>query len=200
MFENRKQINSVGKACPLPVIEARNALKEVNQIESLVDNEIAVQNLEKLAKQLALRCESKQDQGGIFHVFLSKEALVLPEEELEVEAVAGTPYNVIINSDVMGEGAAELGQKLMQTFLFTLAQQDVLPKNILFYNRGVFLTCADSPVLKELKTLADAGVQLASCGVCLNYYEKTEDLAVGEITNMYRIVEAMHEYPRVIQL
>ena len=46
------QVNALGDACPLPVIKTMHALKELNgagTVEVLVDNEIAVQNLTRLA-------------------------------------------------------------------------------------------------------------------------------------------------------
>ena len=48
-----KQLDMRGKACPMPVIETKKLLEELNRAEAvtvLVDNEIAVQNLTKLAE------------------------------------------------------------------------------------------------------------------------------------------------------
>jgi TusA-related sulfurtransferase len=48
------QIDAKGKQCPLPVIEAKNAISgmtEAGIVEVTVDNEIAVQNLTKMADQ-----------------------------------------------------------------------------------------------------------------------------------------------------
>lgn len=199
-----KVINCISKACPLPVIETRNALKKVDELETIVDNEIAVQNLEKLAFQLGAKFETIKDKDCLYHVHIQMgeaEERVAEEEVVEEKnQVKDERYNVIIGSNKMGKGNDELGQNLMQTFLFTLSQQDKLPENIIFYNSGVQLVTKDSPVLIELKNLAQAGVKIAACGVCLNYYGLTKEVAVGEITNMYRIVEAMHEFNRVIQL
>ena len=50
------KIDARGKQCPLPVIEAKNALKDAPEgeiMEILVDNEIAVQNLLKMANHKA---------------------------------------------------------------------------------------------------------------------------------------------------
>lgn len=199
-----KVINCIGKACPLPVIETRNGLKETQELETLVDNEIAVQNLKKLALQVGATVESNQDEDGYYHVHfqtgtVADNAITAEAVEEAVRPSDGR-YNVIVGSNEMGKGEMELGQSLMQTFLFTLSQQDQLPENVIFYNSGVKLVTKDSPVLVELKNLAQAGVKIAACGVCLNYYGLTEEVEVGEITNMYRIVEAMHEFDRVIKL
>ena len=98
---------------------------------------------------------------------------------------------VVIASDQMGEGAEELGKTLLKAFVFSLTQQDKLPKTILFYNGGAHLTCEGSPMLEDLKALEAEGVEILTCGTCLNFYGLTEKLAVGGVTNMYVIAEKM---------
>ena len=47
------QVNAIGDACPIPVVKTLNALKELGgagTVQTLVDNEIAVQNLTSLAE------------------------------------------------------------------------------------------------------------------------------------------------------
>lgn len=49
-----KVVNAMGDACPIPVVKTKNAIKELigaGMVETLVDNEIAVQNLTKMAQQ-----------------------------------------------------------------------------------------------------------------------------------------------------
>ena len=116
--------------------------------------------------------------------------------EAEAEAPVCTPDArtdtvVAIASDKMGEGAEELGKTLLKAFVFSLTQQDKLPKTILFYNGGAHLTCAGSPMLDDLKALEAEGVEILTCGTCLNFYGLTEQLAVGGVTNMYAIAEKM---------
>ena len=80
----------------------------------------------------------------------------------------------------------------LNPYIFTaLTQQDNLPKTILFYNGGASLTCEGSPMLEDLKTLEAEGVEILTCGTCLNFYGLTEKLAVGGVTNMYVIAEKM---------
>ena len=87
----------------------------------------------------------------------------------------------------MGEGDEELGRILMKGFIFALTQQEHLPSAILFYNGGARLTCEDSASLEDLKNLASLGVEILTCGTCLNHYGLTDKLAVGDVTNMYVI-------------
>lgn len=89
----------------------------------------------------------------------------------------------------MGEGNEELGRALLKAFLFALTQQETLPAAILFYNAGAAVTCEGSASLEDLQALQSQGVEILTCGTCLNYYGLTEKLRVGEVTNMYVIAE-----------
>ena len=95
----------------------------------------------------------------------------------------------VIPSEFMGSGDDELGAVLMKGFVFALTQLDELPETVLMYNGGVKLACAGSSSLDDLRALAEAGVEIMSCGTCLNHYGLAERLEVGEATNMYVIVE-----------
>ena len=99
----------------------------------------------------------------------------------------------------MGEGNDELGKILLKGFLFALTQQETLPSTILFYNGGASVTCEGSASLEDLQTLQSRGVQIMTCGTCLNYYGLTDKLCVGEITNMYVIAEKQLQADLVIR-
>lgn len=187
-----KKINAMGKVCPLPVIETKKALKSEegkNGVEIMVDNEIATQNLSKMAEQMKLSHSVETISTTEYRVTIGGTG----EEPQTVKSKVGTTegYVVAIGSDKMGTGEDELGKKLMQSFIYALAEQDDIPEKILFYNAAVYLTSKDSGSLEDLKALEAGGVEILSCGLCTNYYGITEDLGVGSITNMYRIVEIM---------
>ena len=97
----------------------------------------------------------------------------------------------MISADHMGEGDEELGKVLIKGFIYALTEQDVLPQTILFYNGGAKLTCEESPTLEDLKSLEAQGVEILTCGTCLNHYGLTDKLQVGSVTNMYVIAEKM---------
>jgi selenium metabolism protein YedF len=111
----------------------------------------------------------------------------------EVCAVPGHKKNVVvaINSAKMGVGHDELGGVLIKGFIFALTQMDELPSAILFYNGGATLTTEGSASLEDLKNLEAQGVEILTCGTCLNYYGLSDKLRVGEVTNMYSIVEKL---------
>ena len=105
----------------------------------------------------------------------------------------------MISSDQMGNGSEELGRTLLKAFIYAVTQQDELPRTMLFYNSGVHLTCEESPALEDLKSLEAQGVEIMSCGTCLNYYGLTEKLRVGTVTNMYVIVEKMEQAGLIVK-
>lgn len=78
------------------------------------------------------------------------------------------------------------------------SQLEKLPEKILFYNGGVTWTTEGSDSLEDLKTMEEQGVEILSCGTCLNFYGLTDKLKVGSVTNMYDIVESMAKADKVI--
>ena len=53
------------------------------------------------------------------------------------------------------------------------------------------MTCEGSPSLEDLRSLEAQGVEILTCGTCLDFYGLKDKLAVGKITNMYAIVEKL---------
>lgn len=191
------QVNAMGDACPIPVIKAKKALQELGGeglVEVLVDNEIAVQNVTKLGKESGAEVTSKKTGENAYVVCLQMgEGKGEQEQPEEVPCKAAGKKNkiVVVSSDRMGSGNDELGKVLMKGFLFAVSQLDELPGTILFYNGGATLTAEGSDSLEDLKGMEAQGVEIQTCGTCLDYYGLKEKLAVGTVTNMYSIVEKM---------
>ena len=194
------QVNAMGDACPIPVVKTKkaiSAMKTSDILVTLVDNEIAVQNLTKLGKSMGYPVTS--EKLGEKEYKVQMEVTIETEDSKEEKAeevltcIPDSRNNtvVVISSPRMGEGNDELGTVLMKGFLYALTQLDELPKTILFYNGGATLTCEGSASLEALKSLEAQGVEILTCGTCLNYYEMSDKLRVGEVTNMYTIAEKM---------
>ena len=191
------KVNAMGDTCPIPVVKTKDAIRQLGAdggvVETLVDNEIAVQNLAKMANQKGYGVESEKLGENEYRVVMTVGAGAdLPAEGEETVCVvpAGQKNTVVVvGADHMGEGEGELGKNLLKAFLYALSQQETLPRTILFYNGGAFLTCQGSLSLEDLKSMAERGVEILTCGTCLNFYGLTEKLAVGGVTNMYDIVE-----------
>lgn len=202
-------VDARGKQCPIPVVEAKKALeglKEGDFVKVWVDNEIAVQNLAKLAEQKLCAMEYKKTGDGEYEVVitpgeLSAAADVLLEVEMSDDEAFYRKKNklVVISSDQMGSGAEELGKILVKGFIYALTEQDVPPDTILFYNKGASLTCEGSDSLEDLRLMESQGVTVMTCGTCLDYYGLKEKLAVGNVTNMYAIAQMMTEADLIIK-
>ena len=201
------QVNAMGDACPIPVVKTKNAIRDLNgagTVETLVDNEIAVQNLQKMAKQKGYGVKAEKLGEHQFKVTMTiGEGDAMPEQN-EPETCLVKPAGekntvVVIRRAQMGDGSEELGKALLKGFLYALSQQDVLPKTILFYNGGAAITCEGSASLEDLKNLEAMGVEILTCGICLNFYGLTEKLKVGEVTNMYSIVEKMTQADLIVE-
>lgn len=191
------KVNAMGDTCPIPVVKTKEAIRQLGAdggvVETLVDNDIAVQNLTKMANQKGYGVESEKLGENEYRVTMIVGAgadLPAESEETACMVPAGQKNTVVVvAADHMGEGEGELGKNLLKAFLYALSQQESLPETILFYNGGASLTCQGSLSLEDLKSMAERGVEILTCGTCLNFYGLTEKLAVGGVTNMYDIVE-----------
>ena len=195
-------VNAMGKQCPIPVVLAKKALEGMtvpNTLEVLVDNEAAVQNLSKLAASCQLPVRAEKTAEGQFTVTMEVSAPVQPAKETACAPDALGDFVVEIGSNRMGDGDEALGRTLMKGFLYAVSQLPVLPKTILFFNTGAYLTCAGSDSLEDLKFMEAQGVEIRTCGTCLDYYKLKETLAVGSVTNMYAIVETLAAAGKVIR-
>ena len=194
------KVNAIGDACPIPVVKTLNAIKALtgpDVIETLVDNETAVQNLIRMAdkKGCAVQSEKLGEKEFKVTITVGEAALAQPvdTENVTCELPRSGKKNtvVVISSKAMGHGGDELGTALMKGFIYALSQQDTLPTTILFYNGGATIPVEGSVSLEDLKNMEAQGVEILTCGTCLNFYGLTEKLAVGQVTNMYTIVEKM---------
>ena len=203
------QVNAMGDACPIPVVKTKNAIKELNGagvVETLVDNEIAVQNITKMSNQKGYGLKSEKLGENEYKVTMEiGEGAVVDSsnaEEEEISCQVPTKKKnvvVVISSKAMGDGNDELGATLMKGFIYALSQQDELPATILFYNGGAVHTCEDSASLEDLKSMEAQGVEILTCGTCLNFYGLTDKLQVGGVTNMYVIAEKMTSADLVVK-
>lgn len=211
-------VNAMGDICPIPVVKTKKALGELNgpgEIEVLVDNETAVKNVTKMARSSGAEAESEQLGDKQYRVLITvgedaaeklksaESPAVQPQGQTQQEAAAGcrtcVGTVVAVGSDRMGEGSEELGHILIKSFIFALTQLDDLPDKILFYNGGAKLTVEGSESLEDLKTLEEQGVEIMTCGTCLDYYRIKDKLAIGGVTNMYSIVETLQSAMSVIR-
>lgn len=198
-----KKINALGLCCPQPLILTKKEIENSTEKEFLVmvDNETAVQNLEKFAKSsnLLFNFEKKSDKE--FDVFITKTkdySLSNPKDFCDI--IDNSNVVLSISKNFMGDGSEELGKILIKGFIYTVSEYENLPKTIIFFNSGVKLTTEGSECIDDLKKLQAKGVKIVSCGTCLDYYGLKEKLLVGEVTNMYTIYETLYKSSKVISI
>lgn len=195
------KIDCQGKACPQPVIQTKKALEKYKEVETVVDNTTAKENLKKLGKKLGCSVNVVDEGNEIFRVQFIKGEKEQPVDNTQEDQPGvstqrgiGTSGKVIlIDAEVFGKGEEELGKILIKGFIYTLTQIDPLPRAVVFINSGVKLATLNEEVIENLKVLEDRGVRILACGTCLDYYQLKEQLRVGQVSNMYEIVETLME-------
>jgi len=190
-----------GLGCPQPVIQSKRAMAESDQVTTIVDNETAVQNVSRMAEKEGYTVAVERKEDGIY-LSLSKShpgGQTMPTASpVPLEAQGATV--VLIASDSMGRGDDELGGILIRSFLHTLNEVEPLPDTIVFLNAGVKLTVEGSPVLEDLASLTERGVQILACGTCLGHFGLRDRIVAGEVSNMYSIAETLLGAGKVIAI
>nr|WP_298545654.1 sulfurtransferase-like selenium metabolism protein YedF [uncultured Lachnoclostridium sp.] len=217
------RLDERGKQCPLPVIDTKKALERCRTgeiVEVTVDNEIAVQNLRKMADHKGLKSSFEKTGDREFQVRITA-GNAEPGRSVNGQAAEGGQAGVggmaaegneaagaaqdaacqpdcrrkgmvvVLSSNLMGQGDEILGKLLMKGFVYALTEQDSLPETILLYNSGAYLSCEGSDNVEDLRNLEAQGVEILTCGTCLNHYGLGDKLKVGSVTNMYEIAERM---------
>ena len=109
----------------------------------------------------------------------------------EKQVLSSSDFVLFIDSDSLGRGSEELGKILMRSLLQTLEQMEPRPKTIIFLNSGVKLACEGSEVLEDLQEFSKKGVEILSCGTCLDYFGIKKKLLVGKVSNMFENIELL---------
>lgn len=191
-------IDCRGQQCPQPVIQTRKLMlaEPGASLQILVDDQACQDNIARLATTLGYAITATPVGAAIrLELTPRQQSATAP-----VKAAGGGPVILFIGSDQMGQGDTKLGQILMKNFIFTLTEADAAPEAIYFVNNGVKLTIGGSDVIEPLAELANRGVDIASCGLCLEFFGAKESLAVGRISNMLELVNALQSAGNIIRL
>ena len=190
-----KRIDCRNMACPLPVVTVKRALEEASGgIEVLLDAGAPRENVSRFVASRGYAVEESPEGDG----YLLKIGAKPSPDQAPNSASAGSV--MLIASDRLGDGPEELGRLLMKNFIMTLLDTDQLPDRIFFANAGVLLTTEGSEVQEALEKLGDRGVEVLSCGMCLDYFNRRKKLVAGEVTNMLTIAEALLGPAKVVRL
>jgi len=196
-------IDARGLACPAPVVRARAAIKSLPQagglVQIFVDNQLAAENLERMSAAAGYSSLIQDEGDGAYAVTIAVGEDADHAELDKVPLPVGDAGLVVaIGKSAMGEGAPELGEILIKSFLYSLRNLDAPPGTLLLFNGGVKLGAAGANTVSDLEALLERGTRVLLCGTCLDYYELRP--AVGEIANMYDIAREMARAQKVINL
>ena len=200
-------VNALGDQCPIPVVKTMKAvaaMTEPGTLEIHVDSEIPVQNLIRFAadRGLSVASEKMDEKHYVVKMIVTDPTATASKNEETVSCIPDQRGDLVIavGSNCMGSGDDALGATLMKGYLYAVSQQEQLPKTILFYNGGAKLTVEGAVSVEDLKNMEAQGVEILTCGTCLNFYGLTDKLAVGTVTNMYTIVEKLTSASKVIRV
>lgn len=189
-------IDCRGQACPGPVIQVKKQLESVTsggRLTVLVDSEAARDNVARFAgnRDCLVEVSDNPDGGWVLNITAPHEADRAVKSEETVRGQSPGTAVVFITSDTLGRGDDKLGGILMEGFIRSLAEQDQVPDTLCLMNGGVRLAAEGSPVTDALARLTDLGCEVLVCGTCLDFFHLKENLAVGEVSNMFDIQEKL---------
>ena len=201
-------VDAMGRPCPIPVIESKKALAKpgADGVLVKVDNIVAVQNLEKMAKGYGYSFSYKENTPDAYDVIINLDDKKQPQaatrniEQLVVDCKTAARLVVVISSNAMGEGSQELGEILIKGFIYSLTELASPPATVVFLNAGAYLTSEGANTIPDIKKLEELGTKILTCGTCANFFGLTEKLAVGKITDMYGITQEMTSASLVINI
>lgn len=192
-------VDARGLGCPKPVILTKKEMEIHNKITTIVDNDIAKQNVERLAKSMDYDIEiNKKDED--YYIVLTKEGCSSDTVDIVQADDDNAKATILISTDKLGKGSEELGKILMKGYLYALTESMPYPSTVLLMNEGIHLATENEDAIKNLKMMEEKGVEIIVCGTCLNYYQCTDELKVGIVGNMYSMVEKMNSAQKVIHI
>lgn len=202
-----ERIDARGLGCPKPVMLAEEALARMSEgtVEVLVDNEASVGNLSRFARNNSLYAETEQ-AGDYWKVTIAKgyvcetpagEPAPSAEGPVEEGVEAARGILMVIGSDALGKEEA-LGRILMKGLFETMKVTRELPHTIFFLNAGVRLTTVDGEFAALLGEIEAMGVEIYSCGTCLDYFGIAGELKVGHRGSADIVVGGFTEFAKVI--
>lgn len=206
-----------GLLCPEPVIRTKKLFDKTTTeaVEALVDDDICVSNLQRLAKSLRASFEVKAE-NGFFQVKLERKkephsiksmvsaAATHAHSASETQSAASGASNqqigtvIFLTKESLGEGDADFGKSLLNIFLQTMFESGHIPRAILMANAGVKIMKKDSSFQKVLADFRNAGADVLACGLCVDFYKLKEDVPVEQVTNMFAICEYLGAASKVI--
>jgi len=200
-------LDARGLTCPAPVLMTKTAVEkgDLNNVEVIVDNQAAVENVSRFLGSQHFTVSTEQD-GNSFKIYGRRRGNRHRTASKPEDAPRPTASDekqkimVLIATDRLGSGDAELGKKLIISFVKTLKEMGDDLWRLVFLNNGVKLTIEGSPVLEDLAAYEKGGLTILVCGTCLAHFGLLEVKKAGKTTNMLDIVTAMQLADKVVNI
>ncbi len=200
-------VDARGLACPQPVLETKKVLEETSSrlLRVLVQGYTSRENVSRFARNRGCQVEVHEKGKDEFEITLTRADSEIPHNKQEDPLPCPVPEQsrdgknlVYVGNNCMGRGDDELGQKLMRGFLRTWIDVSPRPWRMVFINSGVKLTTIDEEATEAISMLEEKGVEILSCGTCLQHFGIEDKLRVGKVTNMFEIIESLNAAAKVI--
>ncbi len=181
-------VDLTGMSCPMPVIETKKLIEsgDATEIRLSLDQGPPRENVTRFleSRGYCVDVESQTADSVILRATRAEGAEIVSQQDTK---------KVVVLSDgaVVGRGDDLLGNVLMKSFLHTLKEVQPLPWRLILLNAGVRLAAEGSDLVPVLKEIEGLGVEVFSCGTCLDFFRLKDKLAVGSVTNMYDIVSSL---------
>lgn len=199
-------IDARGLNCPQPVLLAKKSIDNspADSLIVIVDNSISKENVCRFLTNQGFQVSPSEVSSDHYEIVAVKNPPdegpacdVLPKQDDAPQSDTSSLV-VYVGTCLMGSGDRELGEKLMRGFLRTLIDMSFKPWRMIFINSGVMLTTVDEEAVEALTLLSEKGVEILSCGTCLQHYKVDEKLSVGRSTTMYEVLETLEKASKVL--
>ena len=190
------EINCKGLLCPQPVIITKKYFDSIENGRAvvIVDNDIAKQNIVKFAMGSGYNY-TLVEKNDEYRIEIVKKNMINEEKHNGKETLT-----ILVGTNSLGRGSEELGAILIKSYFYALTESECIPQTMIFINSGVKLTTKGSEVIEHLKIIEQKGCEIISCGTCLDFYNLKDKLLIGEISNMYTIIEKMNASTNTITM
>ena len=189
--------------CPEPLLRTKKALGELKigeSLEILVNDVAPRENIKRFLAKNGF--EAQISQSGPDTLIKTVKTDELKDESIDdIYCDVATPKRgkvIFLNEEQCGSGP--IGKSLLAKFLGAALSLDEKPVKVICVNNAVLITTnRGHECFEAIKKLNEAGVEILSCGSCLESYKLVDKLAIGEISNAYEIMDVLSKY-EVIKL
>jgi selenium metabolism protein YedF len=181
-------------ACPMPVIETKKLLdsKDIKEIEVLIDNPASCENVKRFLESRGFMTGTTQEGKGY-------RVKGIQDEKRGDSYGDARKLLIYVDGETMGRGNDALGNILMGAFLKTIRELETRPWRLIFINTGVKLVSRESAYIDILKEIENTGIEILSCGTCVDFFHLKDKIGAGRVSNMFEILSSFSEATNVIR-